>query len=341
MTLSGSNTVGVFSVNADVLFTVENLTIANGHAVNGGGIDNNGGTVSITNTTFADNSATAGGGINNGGGSVTITSSTFTGNSAGNGGGGINNGYGGTLAVTNSTFTGNTGPADYPAGGAALANAGTATVTNSTVAGNGGSAAISNFSRGPFPDRALTVTNTILAANTPENCLEVRVGIQVHAGFDGGHNLDDGTSCGFTNGSLSNTDPRLDPAGLQNNGGPTRTIALLADSPAIDAGDETVCAAAPVSGLDQRGFGRPGTGYASCSIGAFEYNGSDPPLTSCAGDCDGNGSVAVDELVMLVNIALGEAQGSRCPHGLPSGATVAIAVILHGVNNALTGCGHG
>jgi hypothetical protein len=39
---------------------------------------------------------------------------------------------------------------------------------------------------------------------------------------DGGHNLDDGTSCDFTtaNASPSNTDPQLDPAGLQPNGGP-------------------------------------------------------------------------------------------------------------------------
>lgn len=31
-------------------------------------------------------------------------------------------------------------------------------------------------------------------------------------------------------------DPKLDPKGLQNNGGPTLTIALLPDSPAIDKG---------------------------------------------------------------------------------------------------------
>ena len=40
----------------------------------------------------------------------------------------------------------------------------------------------------------------------------------------------------------------LDPAGLQNNGGPTQTIALLPGSPAIDKGKNF-----SGSTLDQRG----------------------------------------------------------------------------------------
>lgn len=79
------------------------------------------------------------------------------------------------------------------------------------------------------------MSNTIVANSTSDgNCSGVVT--------DGGHNLDDGTSCGFStaNGSLNNTNPRLDPAGLAHNGGPTQTVALLADSPAIDAGDESV-----------------------------------------------------------------------------------------------------
>jgi hypothetical protein len=69
---------------------------------------------------------------------------------------------------------------------------------------------------------------------------------------DGGHNLDDGTMCGFSiaNGSLNNADPQLDPAGLKDNGGPTQTIALQPGSPAINAGSETICAAPPVNNLD-------------------------------------------------------------------------------------------
>jgi hypothetical protein len=43
---------------------------------------------------------------------------------------------------------------------------------------------------------------------------------------DGGYNIDDGTTCGFSaaNNSMPSTDPLLDPKGLQNNGGPTQTI---------------------------------------------------------------------------------------------------------------------
>jgi hypothetical protein len=50
-------------------------------------------------------------------------------------------------------------------------------------------------------------------------------------------------------------DPMLDPAGLQDNGGPTLTIALLPGSPALDQASSQ----AIVLGLttDQRGFGFP------------------------------------------------------------------------------------
>src|SRR5205823_14147124 len=94
----------------------------------------------------------------------------------------------------------------------------------------------------------------------------------------GGQNIDDGTTCGFTGTncastgtSFCNTNPLLDPAGLASNGGPTQTIALEAGSPAINAGNETVCAAPPVENLDQRGFFRPGMGATNCSIGAYEF----------------------------------------------------------------------
>ena len=107
---------------------------------------------------------------------------------------------------------------------------------------------------------------------------------------DGGHNIDDGTTCGFagascattTGTSFCNTNPLLDPAGLASNGGPTQTIALEAMSPAINAGNETVCAAPPVSNLDQRGFVRPGMGATNCSIGAYEFNAAPPTLPGCA-----------------------------------------------------------
>ena len=51
--------MGVFSVNTGVNFTVQNLTIANGHSAGawaGGGIAS-GGTLTVTNSTFSGNSA--------------------------------------------------------------------------------------------------------------------------------------------------------------------------------------------------------------------------------------------------------------------------------------------
>jgi hypothetical protein len=72
--------------------------------------------------------------------------------------------------------------------------------------------------------------------------------------------------------SVSNGPILLGP--LSNNGGVTQTHALLPGSPAIDVGDNTICAAAPISGIDQRGTTRPqdgdGDGTAHCDLGAVE-----------------------------------------------------------------------
>lgn len=62
------------------------------------------------------------------------------------------------------------------------------------------------------------------------------------------------------------------------------------------------------------------------------------PAVDCAGDCDGGGDVAVNELITLVNIALGAASSTVCPNGAPSGGEVDISLIISGVNNALNGC---
>ena len=90
----------------------------------------------------------------------------------------------------------------------------------------------------------MTLKNTIVA-NSPTggNCSG--------AITDGGGNLSypDTTCPGI------NSDPKLGP--LQNNGGPTQTMALLPGSAAIDAANDAICAAPPVNNLDQRGITRP------------------------------------------------------------------------------------
>jgi hypothetical protein len=117
-----------------------------------------------------------------------------------------------------------------------------------------------------------------------------------------------------------------------------QTIALLPDSPAIDAGDPEVCGAPPAHGVDQRGYARPGQGYANCSIGAYEFGSLGPP-TGCVGDCDADGHCRVNELVLAVNIALGVVDLGECSvlDGNDDGF-VTVAELIAGVGNALCGC---
>jgi hypothetical protein len=53
------------------------------------------------------------------------------------------------------------------------------------------------------------------------------------------------------------------------------------------------------------------------------------------GDCSGKGSVSISDLITLVNIALGSHPVSACPHGIPPGKPVDIALLIRAVNNAL------
>lgn len=266
ITISGGNPS--FQVNTGVNFTVQNLTIADGTGIN------NAGTLTVTNSTFSGNNAGnvgVGGAIWNSG-TLTVTSSTFTSNRA-VAGGAISNS--GTLTVTNSTFASNSAGS----GGAVYSDrAGTVTVINSTFASNSASHGGAVYNNGG----TVTLTNTIAANSTVSgNC--------VGAIIDGGNNLDSDGTCGVG----PTTNPMLDPAGLANNGGTTRTIALQAGSPAVNGGDEPICSAPPVSNLDQRGYIRPGTGVTNCSIGAYEYNALPLPVccqcpASCAAPINGS-----------------------------------------------------
>lgn len=65
---------------------------------------------------------------------------------------------------------------------------------------------------------------------------------------------------------------------------------------------------------------------------------SPTPDAVCAGDCLGDNTVDVANLIVLVNIALGNVDASECAPGIPTGSPVDVAVILQAVNNALDGC---
>ena len=133
----------VLDITGAANVTLGNLLIEYGMGVEGAGIYNNGGTLTIHDGTVSGNSTHSpsfnGGGIYNNGGTVTINSSILSGNDAefhylaggGNGGGIYNNG--GTVTINNSTLSGNDA---YYQGGGIYNNGGTVTVNNSAVVGN-------------------------------------------------------------------------------------------------------------------------------------------------------------------------------------------------------------
>jgi hypothetical protein len=60
---------------------------------------------------------------------------------------------------------------------------------------------------------------------------------------------------------------------------------------------------------------------------------------ACVGDCDMSGEVAVNELIVMVNIALGIDQVASCAAGdLNGDGQVSVDEIITGVNNLLSGC---
>ena len=68
-------------------------------------------------------------------------------------------------------------------------------------------------------------------------------------------------------------------------------------------------------------------------------NAGQSGVLTCAGDCGGDGEVSVNELITLVNIALGTAPITDCEAGDTSrDGDISIDEILTAVNNALNGC---
>ena len=62
-------------------------------------------------------------------------------------------------------------------------------------------------------------------------------------------------------------------------------------------------------------------------------------VMGCVGDCNGNGAVAINELIVGVNIALGSTPLSSCPAFDANGdGMVGINELIAAVNNALNGC---
>ena len=216
--VSGNHASAVFSVDSGVQAVLSGLTVEDGSAGSGGGI-NNDGSLTLNDSTVSGNTSPGpgggGGGILNFG-SMTVSDSTISGNTASTGGGGICNG--GSLTVRDSTISGNTGGD----GGGIYNNPGVsqAVLQNTIVAGN------TDYFGAP----------DLFDAFGPFSASYSLIGNTAGSGITGGTgNILNPTSLGL--------------GALGNNGGPTQTIALLPGSPAIGAGET-------VAGIttDQRGF---------------------------------------------------------------------------------------
>jgi hypothetical protein len=218
------------------------------------------------------NTSTSGGGMFNGVlSSGTLTNVEFYENvSTGFQGGGMNNSHSGNLALENVTFSSN----HAPKGGGMHNNYNDPTLTNVTFSGNdaqgnaGMGGGIYNTASHPI------LINTVIAdSESGGDC----AGSALDSASSNNLIEDSAFACGLTNGDANGNivglDPNLGP--LADNGGSTQTHALLAGSPAIDAGDAASCPS-----TDQRGLFRPwdgdGSGGAACDIGAYEAPSPSP-----------------------------------------------------------------
>jgi hypothetical protein len=78
-------------------------------------------------------------------------------------------------------------------------------------------------------------------------------------------------------------------------------------------------------------------GSGLCFLLANTPAGAQP---ACVGDCDGGGTVAINELILGVNISLGSQPVSACEaFDCESSGSVGITCLIQGVNNSLQGCG--
>lgn len=207
----------------------------------------------IRNCTFTGSNGGIGAAINNKPVSTHtyVENCTFKNNStSGWGGAMFNNGYNAKkVYITNCTFGNNSAGS-----GGAIYNAyGGSMVMNSTFSGNSatnGRAIYNDYSAGS------TMTNSILWDGGSEIYNTASGGITVAYSVVAG---------GFTGTGNTDADPKFDPAGLQNNGGPVQTIAISRSGAAFDTGTAT---GAPIA--DARGVGRPQ--YDFIDMGAYESN---------------------------------------------------------------------
>lgn len=264
--------------------TLSKLVIRNGYTATdlGGGIQISAGNLTVANSTISGNhSGFFGGGLESfTTGTVTISASTISGNQAVEAGGGVEaEGSNATMRIKNSTIDHNSVP-DGNGGGVDAGGSQTVALVNDTIANNSAERGGGISSNAHVKLNAVTVARNSdsgsvgsgggidsFGASSLENSI---VSLNTSSGTsddaDGsftslGHNLSSDPFGGP--GDIVTSAPKLGP--LANNGGPTRTIALLKRSPAIEHGD-----AKTEPKRDQRGHLRDPK---HPDIGAFERAG--------------------------------------------------------------------
>ncbi len=269
----GGSGGGIYSGAALILVGSE--VSGNTAAANGGGLYS-GGVVTLSGSLVSANTAEGGGGIFETGSHISSYSScAIVGNTA-VGGGGLSSRGQTTLQFLNCTLDGN---AATDVGGGVQTN-GTVNLVYSTVTANdsasdapSGGGGLNTFAGGSIRLwSSLVAGNRVAVLSTPvvRNCGCTGGPCTPMVQFLSlGHNLEDADTCGFDRpGDQPSTEPNLQAMSFREPLAPVRGLAK--GSPAIEAGDPSVCPA-----VDQRGVVRPvdgdADGMADCDIGAFEF----------------------------------------------------------------------
>ena len=310
LTVSGNNVSRVFFVSGTgnnpglSSVIISDMTVTKGNAVGpdisgfgnatyGGGIHNVG-DLQLLRMCVTGNTASlgSGGGIYNRGNLTAVTECAISYNSAGQNGGGIFNEQ--DITVTRSAIYNNIASGD----GGGIQEAGTAILINTTVACNraagagggvndpggatlktynvtvaGNTAAVGGgLANVPFFGASWELRNTIVSGNSAPDSPDVSNGFgsQISQGFNLIKNTSGAAAGSFLPSDQVGVDPKLGP--LQNNGGPTLTMALLPGSPAIDKGSNSNLL--PGMTTDQRVFMARiinGGMSATVDVGAYEY----------------------------------------------------------------------
>jgi CSLREA domain-containing protein len=312
-----SQVLTIANASASSHTKISGVTIAHGNTtLQGGGIAiTSAGPVDITDSAVVDHLTTnVGAGIFlTAGGNLTLTRSLVARNSTPlNGGGLYLRGAAGSFSVADisrSTFTENSA-----AGGSAIhvqpGNTATSSTVNLnlvTIARNTSSAGgmIEGEDADPTTGRqpgAVGLLNTIVA----DPLAGATCGVNV---VDHTQNIDSTNDCALDPGSsFPNTDPKLGP--LEDNGGPTDTLAIGNGSPALDVSVN--------GGLDQRGVDRDNTALAGPhpDVGAYEaIQTADLGVSGIAAPA----SVAAGESVTYV-LTVASTLGAAAPGSVPDAA---------------------